>query len=108
QPPFTVTVDTVRPGPPPTVSVFSTYGPLSALGEQRLEWYRRLDVRYTHDIETSRGEVSFFADLLNVFNATNPRYNNYSISYNNGKLSVRPVPNSQIGRLPSAGVSWKF
>jgi hypothetical protein len=108
QPPIAFVVDTVRPGPPPSISVHQTTGPLSALGAQRLPWYRRLDLRYTRDVMTSRGQISFFADLFNVFNATNPRYDDYSISVINGKVISRPVPNSQVGRLPSAGISWIF
>jgi hypothetical protein len=108
QPPLSFVVDTVRVGPPTTITVNRAYGPISALGAQCLPWYRRLDLRYTRDIETSRGEVSFFADLFNVFNAKNPRYDDYAVSVQNGELIVRPVPQSQVGRLPSAGVSWKF
>jgi hypothetical protein len=108
QPPLTFVVDTVRVGPPPSINVNHVFGPLSALGEQRLPWYRRLDLRYTRDVETSRGQVSFFADLFNVFDAKNPRFDDYSVDLRSGKLVVKPVPNAQLGRLPSAGISWKF
>jgi hypothetical protein len=108
QPPISFTVDTVRTGPNANISVTPTYGPLSAIGAQRLPWYRRLDLRYTRDVVTSKGRLSFFADLFNVFNAKNPRYYDYSVSVRNGQLDARPLPNAQIGRLPSAGISWDF
>jgi hypothetical protein len=108
QPPVSFVADTIRVGPPLSFSVTPVYGPLSALGAQRLAWYRRLDLRYTRDIETSRGRVSFFADLFNVLDAKNPRYDDYNVSLQNGKVVVQPSPSRQVGRFPSAGVSWKF
>jgi hypothetical protein len=107
QPPITFRADTAR-GSTPTVVVRPTVGPLSSIGAQRLPWYRRLDVRYTRDIVTSHGRLAFFGDVFNVFNAKNPRYDDYSVSLQNGRLVTRPVPNVQIGRLPSAGISWDF
>lgn len=88
--------------------VFTRYGPVSARGGSRLPWYQRTDLRVTRDVETSRGRISFFADIFNLFNGTNPRDYNYSIFYRGGQLVVIPVPNTQITRLPSAGVSWEF
>jgi hypothetical protein len=108
QAPVSFRVDTLRPPPNLSVNVSSTYGPLSVLGAERLPWYRRLDLRFTRDVVTSRGRISFFADLYNVFNASNPRNNNYSFALRNGQLDVHPVPNAQIGRFPSAGISWDF
>ena len=108
QAPVSFTVDTLRGGPPLSVVVRQQYGPLATLGQQRLPWYRRLDLRFTRDVVTSRGRLSFFADIFNVFNASNPRNDNYSYSLRNGQFDVNAMPNSQIGRFPSAGVSWDF
>jgi hypothetical protein len=108
QPPITFRVDTLRAGSTPNVIVTPVVGPLSSIGAQRLPWYRRLDLRYTRDVVTSHGRLSFFADVYNVFNAKNPRYDDYSVDVQNGRLVTRPVPNSQVGRLPSAGIAWDF
>ena len=81
---------------------------LPQYGAARIPWYRRADVRFTRDVDTGHGRLSFFADVFNVFNAANPRGYNYNYSFDGTTLRVVPRPNAQIPILPSAGFSWEF
>ena len=91
-----------------TPVVITRFGPVSALGAQRMPWYHRLDARFTRDIVTSRGRMSFFVDLFNAFDTSNPSAYDYHTSVTAGKLTVQRTTIAQLGRLPSAGVSWEF
>ena len=91
-----------------SITVLTTYGPVTALGARRLPWYHRLDVRLTRDVATSRGKLSFFVDLFNALDTTNPSAYNYRTTLTNPALIVQREPEAQLGRLPSAGISWEF
>jgi hypothetical protein len=107
--PVTFAIDTTRSSSGGTkIYVIPTYGPLSALGDQRLPWYHRTDVRVSRVVELPHGRLSFFIDVFNLFNSTNPRAYTYRWSFNGGRASVQRVPSAQIGLLPSAGISWEF
>ena len=109
QAPVRFLIDTVRNANGSSSTYVTTaYGPVSAVGSERLPWYHRVDLRFTRDVITSRGRVSFFADLFDVFNNPNPQDAGYSYGFNNGKLSIVPAIKSQIPRFPSAGISWDF
>jgi hypothetical protein len=108
QAPASFTLDTVRSNGSTSTYITTAYGPTTAVGNDRLPWYHRVDLRFTRDITTSRRRVSFFADLFNVFNNPNPQDAGYSYGFNNGKLSIIPAINTQIPRFPSAGISWDF
>lgn len=88
--------------------VLTKFGPVTALGETLLPWYHRLDARFTKDVPTSRGKLSFFVDLFNVFDTTNPAAYDYDTTLAGGRIVVTKVAIAQIGRLPSAGISWEF
>jgi hypothetical protein len=102
-------VDTTRnaKGVKSTV-VLTRYGPVTALGAQRMPWYHRIDARYTRDVVTSRGRMSFFVDLFNALDTPNPSAYDYHPSVTAGKLIVQRTTVTQLRRLPSAGVSWEF
>ena len=50
-------------------NVFHTV--LGAYNSDRLPAYRRVDLRASHNIDTSRGGLSFFVELFNVFGIRN-------------------------------------
>jgi hypothetical protein len=107
--PVTFAIDTVRTtNGGSTINVLTTFGPVSALGDRRLPWYQRTDLRVSRFVELAHGRLSFFADVFNVFNATNPRSYSYNYAVRAGRVSIQRVPNQQIGTLPSAGISWEF
>jgi hypothetical protein len=107
--PVKVVVDTVRVGRTGRQTVILTqYGPVTALGASRLPWYHRADMRATREVETSRGKFSFFVDLFNVFDTENAAAYIYKASVKNNVLSFMHTVAPQLGRLPSAGVSWEF
>ena len=107
--PVTVIVDTVRVGKTARQTVILTqYGPITALGASRLPWYHRVDLRATREVETSRGKFAFFVDLFNLFDTENAAAYIYRASVRNNVLSFTHTVAPQLGRLPSAGVSWEF
>lgn len=107
--PVRVVVDTVRVGKTGRQTIILTqYGPMTALGASRLPWYHRVDLRATREVETSRGKFAFFVDLFNAFDTENVAAYIYKASVRNNVLSFTHAVAPQLGRLPSAGVSWEF
>ena len=88
--------------------VLTRYGPVTALGMQRMPWYHRIDARFTRDVATSHGRVSFFVDLFNALDTPNASAYDYHPSVTAGKLTVQRTTVTLLRRLPSAGVSWEF
>jgi hypothetical protein len=74
----------------------------------RLPPYHRLDLRVTRRFETRRGRVQAFIDIFNLYNRNNPRAFDQQSQLVDGKLVFGHGIDSQIPRLPSAGVSWEF
>lgn len=91
-----------------SVIILTKYGPVTSLGQNFMPWYHRIDARYTKDVVTRHGKVSFFVDLFNVLDATNPAAYDYHPTLKANTLVVTKTVNPQIGRLPSAGISWEF
>lgn len=91
-----------------SVTVLTNYGPVTALGERRVPWYHRADTRLTRDVALRRGGLSLFVDLFNLFNSANPSAYNYRTTVTGGKVVVTRTAELQLGRLPSAGVTWEF
>ena len=91
-----------------SVTVLTQYGPANALGTRRMPWYHRVDARLTRDVALRHGKLSFFVDLFNVFDAENPAAYNYRTSVSGNSILVTRTPDPQIGRLPSAGITWEF
>jgi len=92
-----------------TDGVFHTR--LGAYNSERLSPYRRVDVRASYNIETSRGGFSFFVELFNVLGIRNvTSVNGYSFTGDgNGNItSSRRLTNSALGVIPSFGVTYSF
>jgi hypothetical protein len=106
--PVTFRLDTIAAGAGATTVVQSTYGPIGVVGQERLPWYHRVDVRATRDVLLSRSRLSFFVDVFNLFDSPNARAYQYTIRPISGRLVVARAPERQFGRIPSAGVSWTF
>ena len=104
--PVKVQTDTLLPSRSPAVLL--SFGPVTALGQSRLPRYQRADIRVTRDVQTSHGRVTFFADLFNVFDNVNPSGYDYSARLLNNVLTISKTARAQLGRLPSAGISWEF
>jgi hypothetical protein len=84
---------------------------LGAYNSERLSAYRRIDVRASHNIETSRGGFSFFVELFNVLGIRNvTSVNGYTFTGdNNGNItSSRRLTESALGVIPSFGVTYSF
>jgi hypothetical protein len=82
-----------------------TFGPLLTT---RLPSYNRVDLRGTRTFHTHHGDLSAFIDIFNMFNRTNARAIDYSISLNGTTLRVDPSLDRQLPRLPTFGLSWEF
>jgi len=104
--PIKVQTDTLLPSRSPAVLL--SFGPITALGQERLPRYQRVDLRVSRDLQTAHGRVTFYADLFNVFDSVNPSGYDYTARLQGNILSVNKVPRAQLGRLPSAGITWEF
>jgi len=83
---------------------------LGAYNSERLPAYRRIDVRASHSIETSRGGFSFFVELFNALGVRNvTAVNGYAFTVSNGNISSgRRLTESVLGVIPSFGVTYSF
>jgi len=83
---------------------------LGAYNSERLSAYRRIDVRASHNIETSHGGFSFFVELFNVLGFKNvTSVNGYVFTIHNGTItSSRRVTEAALGVIPSFGVTYSF
>jgi hypothetical protein len=99
--PMTFALDTTANN---TQVLFRTH---AALASGRLPAYHRLDVRVSRQWRLRHGTVHAYLDVFNLYNRVNPQGYNYNISVRNGQLLVRPVPDEQLPRLPSLGVTWE-
>ena len=104
--PDVVQIDTLV-NTPTQLTIDSRWRP-GPLYSERVPAYRRLDVRWTRFIATSRGRASLFVELYNALGAENVRgyYTNVGISGRTVQL-VRGT-RTQLPRIPSAGFTWEF
>jgi outer membrane cobalamin receptor len=80
------------------------------LNEERLRGYQRFDLRASRSVRTSRGTLSAYIDVMNVFNRANvTRVDGFDITANSPD-DVRVVRHDEsiVPLLPSFGVSWEF
>jgi TonB-dependent Receptor Plug Domain len=91
-----------------STTVLTVYGPVTELGLHRMPWYHRVDGRITREVATRRGKLSAFLDVFNVLDASNPSAYNYRTSVSGGQIVLTRTAEIQLGRLPSAGMTWEF
>jgi hypothetical protein len=89
-------------------NVFHTV--LGAYNSGRLPAYRRVDLRASHNIDTSLGGLSFFVELFNVFGIRNVSgVNGYSFNFDSHGVLVGHRHNEVIlGVVPSFGITYSF
>ena len=74
--------------------------------EVRLPMYARLDVRATRTFTWSRQRLTLFAEVMNVLNRDNVRYNPPSVDSRTGRAAR--LFESLIPIVPSAGILVEF
>ncbi|MBV8545802.1 MAG: hypothetical protein JO093_21160 [Acidobacteria bacterium] len=89
-------------------NVFHTV--LGAYNSGRLPAYRRVDLRASHNIDTSLGGLSFFVELFNVFGIRNVSgVDGYSFNFDAHGTIVGHRHNEVIlGVVPSFGITYSF
>lgn len=88
------------------IFVREIYGPLNA---ERFPAYHRMDVRINRYFDISKGRLSFFLELRNLYNRKNVRLYDYDLFLrNDGRLIVERVQEHWLPLLPSIGLSWDF
>jgi carboxypeptidase family protein/TonB-dependent receptor-like protein len=102
-----VAVDTLRDTPTEFQLAVRFYS--GDIGSGRLPAYRRADVRWTRYFDTRRGRWSVFAEVYNLLNTQNPRgyYVNLNVD-NQRRVTTTRGTETNIGRLPTAGITWEF
>ncbi|HKO55444.1 MAG TPA: TonB-dependent receptor [Thermoanaerobaculia bacterium] len=89
---------------------FSLHAEPGELNEDRLRGYQRFDLRASRSVRTSRGTLSAYIDVMNVFNRANVnRIDGFDITARSPD-DVRVVRHDEsiVPLLPSFGVSWEF
>jgi hypothetical protein len=83
---------------------------LGAYNSDRLPAYRRVDLRASHNIDTSRGGLSFFVELFNVFGIRNVSgVDGYSFNFDaHGVLVGHRHTEVILGVVPSFGITYSF
>jgi len=79
------------------------FGPLNA---KRLPEYHRLDLRLSRQWKLSRGELTFFLDLQNVYDRQN--VSGFEIVVEEDQEIILQSVEAWPGAFPSLGLSWKF
>jgi hypothetical protein len=89
-------------------NVFHTV--LGRYNSGRLPAYRRVDLRASHTIDTSRGGLSFFVELFNVFGIRNVSgVDGYSFNFDSrGNLVGHRHNEVILGVVPSFGITYSF
>ncbi len=80
-------------------------------GEQwgaRHDEYRRIDLRINRFFPLSKGRITAFIEVLNVFDSKNIRAYQYGLRYYNGQYYVRREAEHWFGIIPSFGISYDF
>ncbi|MCZ6633003.1 MAG: TonB-dependent receptor, partial [bacterium] len=73
----------------------------------KLPAYQRLDVRATKRFSTSRGDVRFFFEVVNLTNHSNVfAYDYFKVRSNNGDFRLERDIEKWFIILPSIGISW--
>ena len=83
---------------------------LGPIRGERLPAYHRLDLRLGHDWGLSRGRLSAYVDLQNVYDRDNARgFESFRFELSNdGQPAVFAEPVDWGGFLPSLGLRWSF
>ena len=92
-------------GEPEIVPVF---GPLNA---ERLPDYHRLDLRASRRWQLTKGELTFFIELQNIYDRGNQSGIDVDLEFAvrpDGEVVTDPVEEAWGGFLPSFGVEWEF
>ena len=73
----------------------------------RLPLYQRVDVRLTRRRQTARGELRFFAEVINATNHENVLgYDVFRVTDPGGALRLERAAETWFSILPSLGISW--
>jgi hypothetical protein len=103
-----VDVDTLR-NTPTEFQLSARWYP-GEINSGRLPAYRRADVRWTRYFDTRKGRWSVFAEVYNLLNTANPRgyYVNVDVNPQSRIVTTPRGTETNIGRLPAAGITWEF
>jgi len=78
--------------------------------DSRVDYYQRIDIRVNRHFNLSRGRLTAFAELINVFDRDNLRCYYTDMECANHECYLVMKPQYWFGRLPSFGItySWDF
>lgn len=76
--------------------------------EGKLEPYRRIDLRLTRKISTSKGVLTLYAEVINVFDFDNVRNYEYSLRSIPGGVALDKHGENWFGAMPSFGAVYDF
>jgi outer membrane receptor protein involved in Fe transport len=88
---------------------FAYYHDRGVFRGSRVPSYQRLDARINRHFHTSRGKISVFLHVINLYNHENViRYDHEILESNPDTFRAEIVPETWFSITPFAGFSWEF
>ena len=81
---------------------------LSGRNSARFDDYSRVDARIARDFDVARGALTVYLEIFNILDSSNPCCTSNYILELDGGVSVSPVVDDYLPRLPSFGFLWRF
>jgi hypothetical protein len=85
---------------------YIVYGKFDGLYEQQQPAYHRMDLRLNRALNTSKGRINLFLEIINLYNHDNLFIYDYNIVYTEDGNYLEKDPLYYLHILPSLGVSW--
>ncbi|MFH1942219.1 MAG: TonB-dependent receptor [bacterium] len=73
--------------------------------------YHRMDLRVNRHINTQKGRITAYVEIINLYNRKNVAYYQYAIDYqqdSQSQVTITKKPRHWLPLLPSVGIVWSW
>ena len=81
-------------------------GAVTDINAGRYSVFHTLDARVSRQFDTTRGDLTVFAEITNLYDRDNPCCTEYSMSADGAELLARQ--GNWLPLVPSLGIVWRF
>jgi hypothetical protein len=78
------------------------------LWSSRYPLFHQLDMRISRIFPLSRGKITFYVEIYNVYNRKNTRFINEDFDETGTNVTHEHNEEDWLGRIPSLGISWNW